>query len=207
MREKRWYGPFYMFIVTAAFSSVVIGFSRWTEKLVEANERFAFEKAVLQVLPSLYNETASRIELHRIFVEQVGEPTDETGEAYVFEKDGRIEAYAVPFSGRGFWAPISGVIGVKADKETVTGIAFYEQKETPGLGAEITKPAFKNQFQGKLLAEQGSPLKMRRPGETLGKNEYHAVTGATQTSTRLENIINDALEQWREKLEKQGSQM
>ena len=99
------------------------------------------------------------------------------------------------------------VIGVKADKETVTGIAFYEQKETPGLGAEITKPAFKNQFQGKLLAEQGSPLKMRRPGETLGKNEYHAVTGATQTSTRLENIINDALEQWREKLEKQGSQM
>lgn len=207
MREKRWYGPIYMFIVTAAFSSVVIGFSLKTEKLVEANAKLALERAVLQVLPTLYNEADSRIELHRTFVEQVGEPSNETGGAYVLKKDGRIEAYAVLFSGKGFWATISGVIGVKADKKTVTGIAFYQQSETPGLGAEITKPTFKDQFQGKVLAEQGSPLKMRRPGETLGKNEYHAVTGATQTSTRLEKIINDALSKWRDKLDKQGGQV
>ncbi len=204
MREKRWFAPLYMFIVTAAFSSVVIGFARRTEQLVEANSRLALEKAVLQVLPSLYNEAAGRLELHRTFVEQVSTPNDETGGAYFFKKDGQIEAYAVPFSGRGFWATISGVIGVKADKKTVTGIAFYQQTETPGLGAEITKPAFKNQFPGRILAERGNPLKMKRPGETLGKNEYHAVTGATQTSTRLEKIINDALSQWRQELEKRG---
>jgi Na+-transporting NADH:ubiquinone oxidoreductase subunit C len=207
MREKRWYPPLYMFIVTAAFSSVVIGFARRTEHRVGANARLALEKAVLRVLPTIYNEADSRIELHRTFVEQVGEPTNDTGGAYVFKKQGRIEVYAVPFSGRGFWSTISGVIGIRADKETVTGIAFYEQNETPGLGAEIIKPAFKSQFPGRVLAEQGNPLKMRRPGELLAENEYHAVTGATQTSTRLEKIINDALSQWREKLEKQGGLM
>jgi Na+-transporting NADH:ubiquinone oxidoreductase subunit C len=183
---------------------MVIGFARRTEQLVEANARLAFEKAILQVMPSLYDEGATRLELHKSFVEQVGEPTDETGGAYVFKKDGLVEAYAIPFSGRGFWAPIGGVIGVKADRKTVTGIAFYQQTETPGLGAEIAKPPFKNQFPGRMLAQKDSPLKMRRPGEPLDENEYHAVTGATQTCTRLDKIINDALAQWREGLEKRG---
>ena len=204
MREKRWYAPLYMFVVTASFSSVVIGFAKRTENLVEANAKLALEKAVLQVLPALYNEAATRLELHRTFVEQVSEPSDETGGAYVFRKDGQIEAYAVPFSGKGFWATIRGVIGVKADKKTVTGIAFYEQSETPGLGAEIAQPPFRSQFPGIILASQGEPLNMKRQGESLLQNEYHAVTGATQTSTRLEKIINDALSQWREKMAKGG---
>ncbi len=204
MREKRWYVPLYMFIVTAVFSSVVIGFARRTEQLVEANARLALEKAVLQVLPTLYNEAASRVELHRTFVEQVSEPSDETGGAYTFKKEGQIEAYAVPFSGKGFWATIKGTIGVKADRKTVTGIAFYEQSETPGLGAEIAQPPFRNQFPGRMLADKGSLLKMKRPGEPLGENEYHAITGATQTSTRLEKIINDTLSHWREEMEKRG---
>jgi Na+-transporting NADH:ubiquinone oxidoreductase subunit C len=202
MLEKRWYSPLYMFIVTAAFSSVVIGFAMKTGNIIEANTKLALEKAVLQVLPALYNEAAGRLELHRAFTEQVTAPSEESGGAYVFKKDGQIQAYAVPFSGKGFWALIKGVVGVKADGKTVTGIAFYAQSETPGLGAEIVKPPFKNQFPGRILAEKGSPLKMKRPGEPLGKNEYHAVTGATQTSTRLEKTINDALGQWREKMEK-----
>ena len=205
MREKRWYAPVYMFIITAAFSSVVIGFALKTENLVAANSQLALEKAVLQVMPTLYNEAAGRLELHRVFVEQVGLPTEESGGAYVFKKDGLIQAYAVPFSGRGFWAQISGVIGVKLDRRTVTGIAFYEQSETPGLGAEIVQPPFRNQFPGRMLAGQGKPLNMKRPGEPLAENEYHAVTGATQTSTRLEKIINETLSQWRDKMEKRSA--
>jgi len=204
MLEKRWYGSVYMFVVTAAFSSVIIGFAKSTEHLVAANTKLALEKAVLQVLPTLYNESASRVELHRTFVEQVGEPSDETEGAYVFKKDGQIEAYAVPFSGKGFWATIRGVIGVKADKKTITGIAFYEQSETPGLGAEIAQMPFRSQFPGRILAEKGSPLKMRRPGEPLGENEYHAISGATQTTTRVEKMLNDALSQWRDKMVKGG---
>jgi Na+-transporting NADH:ubiquinone oxidoreductase subunit NqrC len=70
------------------------------------------------------------------------------------------------------------------------------------LGAEITKPQFKNQFDGKRLAEGDVPMELKPAGTELDVNEVHAVTGATQTCTRLEGIINSALVEWRKEMEK-----
>ncbi len=196
MRDKWWFPIVYMFFITAFFSSIVIGFSYATIERVEANENLAFEKAVLTVLPGLYNKEKSRSELHRTFVEQINSPDETSGGAYMLKDAGQIITYALPISGQGFWAPIKGVIGIKADRQTITGIAFYEQNETPGLGAQITKDIFKNQFNGKIISSAGKPINMKRPSDVLGKSDVHAVTGATQTSTRLEKIINDALINW-----------
>jgi Na+-transporting NADH:ubiquinone oxidoreductase subunit C len=196
IRKRPWYPILYMFCVTAVFSTVVIGFTRLTSESVEANQRLALERAVLAVLPGLYQQNLSRLELHRRFTESVAQPDESSGGAYTSKENGRITAYAVPISGRGFWAPIKGLIGVKADKKTITGIAFYEQNETPGLGAEIAKRPFRDQFEGKEISSGDKPIRIRRPETTLGDNEVHAVTGATQTSTRLENIINTALKKW-----------
>ena len=204
MREQRWFPILYMFIVMAAFSSVVIGFSSLTRERVKSNERLAFEKAVVAVLPDLHESGLGSAEIHRRFTEQVTEPDASSGDAFTFRKDGKIASYAVPFEGQGFWAPIRGIIGVQADKRTVTGIAFYEQSETPGLGAEIVKPLFRNQFEGKVLGQEGKPINIRRPGAELGKSDVHAVTGATQTSTRLEGIINRAVSQWQSQVGKES---
>jgi hypothetical protein len=38
----------------------------------------------------------------------------------------------------------------------------------------------------------------------LGVSDVHAVTGATQTSTRLEKILNDALKKWRAELDEKS---
>jgi Na+-transporting NADH:ubiquinone oxidoreductase subunit C len=186
----------YMFVVTAAFSSVVIGFSTLTRERVQANERLAFERAVVEALPGLYEPGLGSTEIHRRFVEQVSEPDASSGDAYTLRKEGQVAAYALPFEGQGFWAPIRGIIGIAADRRTVTGIAFYEQAETPGLGAEIVRPAFRNQFKDKVLAREEKPINMRRPGAELGENDVYAVTGATQTSVRLEAIVNRAVRQW-----------
>jgi Na+-transporting NADH:ubiquinone oxidoreductase subunit C len=185
-----------MFVLTALFSSIVIGFTRFTGERVEANERLSFEKAVLSVLPEMYESGLSRLELHKIFTEAISAPDGSSGSAYTMKQDGKVIAYALPISGRGFWAPIKGVIGIKADKKTITGIAFYQQNETPGLGAEITKPVFTEQFRGKLISSRGAPVNIKRPGTELGNSDVHAVTGATQTSTRLEKLINDGLKNW-----------
>ena len=114
-------------------------------------------------------------------------------------KAGQTVAYALPVSGQGFWAPIKGIIGLKADRRTITGIAFYEQNETPGLGAQITTSAFTSQFKGKVLSWGDKALNIRPPGAPLGASDVEAVTGATQTSTRLEKILNDALTEWHSK--------
>jgi len=196
MRDKWWFPVIYMFVMTAFFSSIVIGFSQITHSRVEANEDLSVEKAVLTVLPVLLNPKTSRLEMHRRFVERVSKPDEKSSGAYMLKENGETIAYALPISGQGFWAPIKGVIGIKADRQTITGIYFYEQNETPGLGAQITKIGFTSQFQGKVISTDGKPLNMKRPGDVLGESDVHAVTGATQTSTRLEKIINDALNKW-----------
>ncbi len=201
IREKRWFPILYMFLVTVFFSTVIIGFTRFTGEQVEANQKLSFESAVIGVLPELSKQTGSGMDIHGQFTENILPPDSATAGAYTFQQNGRILAYILPVSGQGFWAPIQGVLGIQPDRRTITGIAFYEQNETPGLGAEIAKMPFRQQFSGLILAAEGQPIRIRRPDASLGKNEVHAVTGATQTSTRLEKIINSALQQWRDKME------
>lgn len=200
MKDKLWYPVVFMFVITAVFSSVLIGFSRATRERVEANERLAFEKAVVSVLPIELPADAGNLEIHRAFVEQVQEPAAATGGAYVLRRDGEIAAYALPFEGQGFWAPIKGILGLKEDRRTITGFAIYEQKETPGLGAEINEPKFKNQFPGKRLAEGPAAVGIVPRSAAPGESEVYAVTGATQTSTRLEKLLNESIAAWRERL-------
>ena len=206
MREKWWFPVAYMFAVTAFFSSIVIGFAQFTSDRVEANQGLAFERAVLAVLPGLLEEGEGRLQIHKKFVERVGRPDEQIGGACRLTDAGRTVAYALPVSGQGFWAPIRGVIGIDADRRTITGIAFYEQNETPGLGAQITTIAFTSQFQGKIISSGDKPLNIRQPGAALGESDVHAVTGATQTSTRLEKILNDALTDWFAKFPRDGGE-
>ncbi|MHC4271873.1 MAG: FMN-binding protein [Planctomycetota bacterium] len=198
IRKKRWFSVVYMFIVTAFFSTIVIGFTEFTRQRVDANQRLAFEKAVLN---AVLESSLSTGDIHEQFESLFEAPSEETGGAYLYREDGEIAAYALPISGKGFWAPIRGVIGIKSDKQTVVGIAFYEQNETPGLGAEIAKPDFTNQFIGKKLSSEGKMLNIKRPGDELGESDVHAVTGATQTSVRLEKIINTAIEDWKKQID------
>lgn len=199
MKNKRWFPIFYMFVVTACFSAVIIGFAQMTEEQVKANEARSFEVAVLKVLPVLYDANTGAVELHQRFAEQVSKPTNETVGAYTSEKNGKITGYALPFSGQGFWAAIDGVIGIEPDKKTITNMVIYQQRETPGLGAEVAQRQFCDQFINLTMTAGDKPIEFRRPGEPLSTGQVHAVTGATQTSIRLEKIINDALDQWRSK--------
>ena len=200
MRKFGWYPVIYMFIVTAFFSSIVIGFAQLTRERVEANKQLAFEKAALSVIPGLYDDQLGSLGIHEKFVAQVNMPDKLSATACTIREDERIVAYIVPISGQGFWAPIKGVVGLQADKKTITGIAFYEQNETPGLGAEITKPQFRNQFKGKVLAVGRKLLNIKPAASELTQNDVHAVTGATQTSIRLEQIINTSLKNWLDEL-------
>jgi len=201
IQKQSWFPILYMFCVTAFFSSIVIGLTRLTNERVEGNEKLAFERAVLSVLPDVEIETLTNLEIHNIFTEIIDEPDESSKGAYTAKRDGQIIAYILPISGQGFWAPIKGVVGIKTDGKTITGVAFYEQNETPGLGAEIAKASFRNQFKGKVISSEGQPIDFRRPGTALVDNEVHAVTGATQTSSRLEIIINTQLKKWRDRSE------
>ena len=187
----------YMFIVTAFFSTLLIGFSRLTRQRVESNAQLNFERAVLEAFPEIEVERTAQI--HPIFTERFEKDPD-LG-VYRYRADGRLRGYAVPFSGQGFWDKIEGIIGIDVDGKTITGVAFYEQKETPGLGARIDEDAFRRQFVGKTLDDSDEPIGIVPAGEPLESNQVHAVTGATQTSVRLETLMNRDIRAWLDRMD------
>ncbi|MBN1126313.1 MAG: FMN-binding protein [Sedimentisphaerales bacterium] len=195
MKEKSLFPVGYMFVVTAVFSSVLIGLNAFTRDKVEANQQIAFERAVLEVFDLAHGGPQK---IHQTFVERILTPTpDNPNQTYLLKEGDTTAGIALPFEGQGFWAPIRGILGFKPDGKTITGIAFYEQSETPGLGAEIIKSYFRDQFKGKIVTETDQPLRLRSVGSNLDNNEVHAITGATQTCTRLERILNDAITEWK----------
>jgi Na+-transporting NADH:ubiquinone oxidoreductase subunit NqrC len=194
MKDRPFFTIVYMFVVTAFFSSIVIGFARFTDDRVRANRQLAFETAVLEVFSLAEDKTAPQ--LHATYLERIQPPTDTQPFCILKGADDKVEGYAVDVAGKGFWAPIKGIIGFEPDKQTITGIAFYEQSETPGLGAEIKSTAFRDQFKNKKIAVSGDPLGIEPLGSKLAENQVHAITGATETCTRLEKLINENLSQW-----------
>jgi len=186
----------YMFGVTFVFCAVLIGVAALTRDRVEANRQVLFEKAVLMAVGLPVDESTSPAETHRLFVDVMEPPAADTGGAYRLKQADGTSAYALPFEGRGFWNVIRGVVGISADGRTLVGIAFHEQSETPGLGAEIVKPAFCDQFKGRAIREGERPILLKTAGMERTEGDLHAVTGATQTCVRLEAMLNRAIREW-----------
>jgi Na+-transporting NADH:ubiquinone oxidoreductase subunit C len=131
-----------------------------------------------------------------------------------------IESYVIPVSGLGLWDKIFGYIAVLKDGMTVQGIAWYDQKETPGLGATITEPSWQKQFFGKKIFQpndQGvidthsSPIGITvvkgRVVDVLGKtpkaeNAVDGMAGATLTGNGVERAYKNSLEPYRKFFEK-----
>lgn len=199
MRDKPYFAVVYMFIVTAVFTSVLVGFSRLTRQRVKNNEQLAFEKAVVQVFPTI--QADGNAQVHKIFTEKFQRRTTaDNGVFFVYVPEDEVAGYAVPVEGKGFWDTIKGVVGIASDQETITAVSFYEQKETPGLGARIAEPDFCGQFVGRKIASGPSPIAIRPVGTSLHDNQVFAVTGATQTCIRLETLINKGLIEWHRSL-------
>ena len=103
---------------------------------------------------------------------------------------------AVAFEGSGVWGPIKGVIATAPDMETIRGLRFYHQEETPGLGGEIGSDKFLAQFVGKkIVGSTGTPgMRVLKPGSKTDQNSVHGITGATMTSDRVQEILTDLAE-------------
>lgn len=214
MKDHPLYNILYMFILAAVCSGILIGVSQATRERVEANERLLKVRAVMEAFDLDTYAGAARETIIEDFQRRVevvpaadapaaDNPADlPIGEILEYrltpDGDGDPVAYAVPVYGKGYWDDISGVLAVEADRRTVIGLAFFEQKETPGLGAEIENPEWRETFAGVELAEQGKPLEIiSGGGRADAPNAVEAVTGATQTSVRVERFMNRRIQRWR----------
>ena len=76
-------------------------------------------------------------------------------EVYVANLNGATK-FILPLSGKGLWGGIGGYLTLDEDKNTIYGVNFNHESETPGLGAKIVEEIFPPAV--KALASLGSRL-------------------------------------------------
>ncbi|MBD3288837.1 FMN-binding protein [candidate division KSB1 bacterium] len=118
------------------------------------------------------------------------------------DNSGNVLAYGFPLKGKGLWGTISAFGAVSSNLEKMVGIDFTAQVETPGLGARITEVEFKYFFRN--LSLEGFHEDSKRKPIVLVKekeqsniedptNSLQAITGATQTVSGVQKMLNTDL--------------
>lgn len=106
--------------------------------------------------------------------------------------------YIVPVYGAGLWGPIWGYVAFDDNGDTIYGAYFAHQGETPGLGAEIEKPDFQNQFEGKnIFSADGlfqSIAVVKKGQEPQDRAYVNAISGGTITSQGVQKMLSESLE-------------
>jgi len=119
---------------------------------------------------------------------------------YMAEADGE-KIYIIPLLGKGLWGPVYGNIALRSDMNTVYGAEFGHDKETPGLGAEISTRQFADQFVGKTIFSPDGKfvsITVKKGGvETMPQAErihgVDAISGGTITSDAVTKMLENCV--------------
>tara|TARA_B100000674_G_scaffold469285_1_gene455962 strand:- start:32 stop:796 length:765 start_codon:yes stop_codon:yes gene_type:complete len=104
--------------------------------------------------------------------------------------------YIIPLRGKGLWGPIWGFIALEEDFNTVYGAVFDHKAETPGLGAEINRAFFEDQFTGKSIFEADKLVSIIVVKGGADPSDMHAVdgiSGGTITSDGVTDMLAERL--------------
>jgi len=71
------------------------------------------------------------------------------GVVYFVTKGDEVDQVIIAVEGLGMWGTIYGFLSLDRDANTVRGLTYYDQKETPGLGGEIGNPAWLKLWEGR----------------------------------------------------------
>lgn len=118
------------------------------------------------------------------------EEKDIEGRKYILGYDAEDKMVGGIFKAapKGYGGPINITAGVAPDSSiTAVVITKLDQTETPGLGTNITKPKFLDQFKGK----KGNELKLKKDSGTID-----AITAATISSRAVANGVRNGWEQY-----------
>ena len=117
------------------------------------------------------------------------------GKIFILRNDDySINKLILPIRGYGLWGTLYGYISIENDFNTIAGIEFYDHKETPGLGAEVDNPKWKNLWPGKEIYQNGEVSLSVIKGKVDNNDkdaqyEIDGLSGATITSRGVTNMI------------------
>ncbi|KAB0286368.1 Na(+)-translocating NADH-quinone reductase subunit C [Vibrio fortis] len=116
-----------------------------------------------------------------------------TGTVYLVKSGEETTKVIIPVHGNGLWSMMYAFVAVETDGNTVSGITYYEQGETPGLGGEVENPAWRAQFVGKKLFDENHKpaIQVVKGGAPEGSEHgVDGLSGATLTSVGVQHTFD-----------------
>jgi len=105
--------------------------------------------------------------------------------------------YILSMRGAGLWGPIWGFISLDDDKNTVYGASFDHEAETPGLGAEINRPPFRQEFIGKKFFNPENKFVsiavVKAGKQAQGQDYVDGISGGTITSAGVNEMLKSSI--------------
>jgi Na+-transporting NADH:ubiquinone oxidoreductase subunit C len=114
---------------------------------------------------------------------------------YMVWDEDQLDRVILPVQGNGMWSMLYGYIALEPDMNTISGMTFYEQNETPGLGDQITHAHWLKQWKGRQIYDfDGNPRFRINEGvvvadSTTAQFEVDALTGATVTGDAVTSMV------------------
>lgn len=113
----------------------------------------------------------------------------------VKDNEGKMKNVILPIFGHGLWSTMRGFLALQSDLTTVENLTFYEHGETPGLGGEISNPAWVGKWAGKkALDNKGQPVIRVIKGTVDSESpsaamQIDGISGATLTCNGVNNTV------------------
>lgn len=169
----------YLFIfVMCGISAFILSSISTALKPLQIKAEETFRNKELLKAASLLPKTATTLQINELVDKKLTPMlTDNLGNTFTFEQKGidyssylemgaksgystlpfklffqiKGGGIVLPVNGFGLWDAIYGYIGIDKNGFSIIGVSWYDQKETPGLGAEISSPSWEKLFIGKSL--------------------------------------------------------
>lgn len=113
---------------------------------------------------------------------------------YFIQRDGALSQVVIPVDGLGMWGTVYGFMSLAADGKTVEGVTFYEHKETPGLGGEISNADWQAVWEGRVAYGDAGDvdLKIIKGQAGPAADDPHSIdglAGATVTGNAVTRFV------------------
>ena len=158
-----------LLLICALVAGILAGTHLLTQDAIAEAEEKARQESVREVLPMA------------VTVEVI--PSENVDAFVGKDTDGNIICYAFLTSSKGYGGDVSVTVGFDTEGR-VLGIAVNAPSETPGLGSNVQKDSFTDQFGGMNV--------------DAGVSDVDYVTSATYSSKAVIAAVELAMQQYRE---------
>ena len=208
------YTLIFVFIVTIVLGTILSFTKENLRESQENNLKADVNKTILRSLgfSEKQGSSWSNEDVEKIFSSNVvGLCVDPQGNIFdnIVLEEIEFQGIALPVAGKGLWSTVFGYIALEPDLNTVLGIQFYKHGETPGLGGEVEKKWFTNNFVGKKIRNDNDEIigieVLKGKVDNSKKDSIHQVdgiSGATVTSKGVTIFLKDDLKRYEAYLNK-----